>query len=68
MKNRIRCLKCNDLLHSKSRHDFQQCKCGAVFCDGGNDYQRLGYNSADDIAVVADDGTEKKLSEIDACN
>ena len=55
--NRIRCAKCRDLLHSKYRHDFQQCKCSAVFVDGGDDYCRMG-GETEDIIIVADDGTE----------
>jgi hypothetical protein len=42
MKNRARCKKCKDVIHSKYRHDFVSCKCGAIFVDGGNDYFRYG--------------------------
>lgn len=41
--NKIRCLNCNTILESKFRHDFQRCSCeNHTFCDGGNEYQRLG--------------------------
>ena len=40
--NKARCRKCNDIIESKFRHDFQQCKCGAIFVDGGKDYCRRG--------------------------
>lgn len=39
--NKIKCLKCNTILESKSVHDFQSCKCGN-FVDGGLDYCRIG--------------------------
>lgn len=42
MKNKCRCLKCNDVIESKHRHDFVRCKCGAIFTDGGYDYIRRG--------------------------
>lgn len=41
-KNSAQCLLCNDILESRHRHDFQRCKCGAVFVDGGKDYCRRG--------------------------
>jgi len=45
--NKARCKKCGDIIESKSRHDFQQCKCGAIFVDGGKDYCRRGGNPED---------------------
>lgn len=41
--NKAKCKKCGDVIHSKHRHDFVECKCGAIGIDGGNDYiRRLG--------------------------
>ena len=40
--NRAKCLKCGDIIVSKHHYDFQRCKCGAIFVDGGNDYWRCG--------------------------
>lgn len=45
LKNKIRCNYCGDVIESKYTHDFQQCKCGKVFVDGGKDYLRRGYPS-----------------------
>jgi hypothetical protein len=61
--NRIRCAKCKDLLHSKHRHDWVTCSCKAVYVDGGDDYCRLG-GRAENIIIVADDGTEKPFSDV----
>lgn len=36
------CLECGDIIESKHRHDFVQCKCGKSFLDGGEDYFRAG--------------------------
>lgn len=41
--NKVRCKKCNDIIESKHTHDFKVCRCGAIFIDGGNDYQRYGW-------------------------
>ena len=46
-RNAIRCLKCGDVIESKSVHDFQQCSCGACFVDGGGEYIRVGGNQED---------------------
>lgn len=36
------CALCGDVIESKHRHDFQKCKCGKSFLDGGDDYTRAG--------------------------
>lgn len=46
-KNKIKCKKCGDIIESKSRHDFVECKCKSVFTDGGLNYQRIGWPSGD---------------------
>ena len=38
----LKCLKCNDIIYSISRHDFKWCGCHSIFIDGGFDYQRFG--------------------------
>lgn len=38
--NKIRCIKCNDIIESFSTHDFKFCKCGTVAVDGGHEYLR----------------------------
>lgn len=47
VRNAIKCLKCGDVIESKSRHDWVQCSCGACFVDGGLDYMRVGGNYGD---------------------
>lgn len=42
--NRIKCLKCGDVIESNSVHDFKFCSCQACAVDGGHDYlRRLGH-------------------------
>lgn len=38
--NRAKCLKCGDIIESKSVHDFQTCSCGNLSVDGGHFYLR----------------------------
>lgn len=40
--SKLKCLLCDDIVESRHRHDWNQCKCGACFIDGGNDYLRVG--------------------------
>ena len=47
MGERIKCKKCGDILQSKYRHDFQMCKCGSCYRDGGDDYCRVGGKKED---------------------
>ena len=47
MGRKLRCIKCKDVVESRSVHDFQACKCGAIFIDGGNEYTRIGGHPED---------------------
>jgi len=40
LRNSGVCPSCGDELQSKNRHDFQECRCGKNFVDGGTDYIR----------------------------
>lgn len=42
-RNRAKCKKCEDVIESTYGHDFKQCKCGAIFVDGGRNYARRGW-------------------------
>ena len=41
---KIRCLKFNDIIESKSIHDCKRCKCGECSTDGGDVYHIIGGN------------------------
>ena len=47
-RNAVRCLRCNDQIESKHRHDFVTCSCGNISVDGGLAYQRLAGKALDD--------------------
>jgi hypothetical protein len=55
MRNRARCRKCGDVVESLHRHDFVACGCGAIFVDGGQDYQRAGFHDPDDFERIGED-------------
>ena len=38
--NRIKCLKCGDIITSETVHDFKWCSCHSCAVDGGTDYLR----------------------------
>ena len=40
----MECLKCNDIIFSRTRHDYRKCTCGAVSIDGGFDYVKTSGN------------------------
>lgn len=46
-RNRAQCLYCFDIVESAHRHDWQQCKCGALYVDGGLEYIRRGAANFD---------------------
>jgi hypothetical protein len=52
--NRIKCLKCGDIIESTYRHDFVQCSCGTCFVDGGHDYMRVGFKDYYDFEDLSE--------------
>ena len=53
MGGMIKCPCCGEVLHSISRHDFQQCSCfKGRYVDGGEDYMRVGGAEIDDIVII----------------
>ena len=42
--NGIKCLKCGDIIYSRSRHDFRWCSCESCAVDGGFDYLKIVGN------------------------
>lgn len=40
----IKCLKCGQIIFSRSRHDFHWCKCRSIAIDGGFDYLKVTGN------------------------
>lgn len=42
VRNAARCRLCDDVIESKTVHDWVSCKCGAIFVDGGHEYVHCG--------------------------
>jgi hypothetical protein len=61
VSNRARCLKCNDIIESKHRHDFVMCSCESIFVDGGTSYLRRGgtIENIQDLSEVVEVTDEK---------
>jgi len=56
ISNKAKCLKCGDVIESKSVHDFVTCSCGSLSVDGGKDYlRRVGnYGDFEDLSEIQD--------------
>lgn len=57
IRNAAKCNKCGDVIQSVSRHDFVECKCKAIYVDGGNEYLRSGGDRKDFVSLYV--GTNK---------
>lgn len=57
IRNAAKCNKCGDVIQSVSRHDFVECKCKAIYVDGGNEYLRSGGDRKDFASLYV--GTNK---------
>ena len=57
--NKAKCRLCGDIIESKHRHDYVECKCGEISVDGGKDYLRRGfkdyYNNFIDLSEVIEE-------------
>ena len=61
IRNAVQCKNCGDIIESTSRHDFRTCSCGKVSVNGGHDYLRRCYESADgyiDLSETIDSDDE----------
>lgn len=54
IRNRCKCTHCGDIIESKHRHDFVQCKCERIFTDGGTAYVRRGFHERGDIEDMSE--------------
>lgn len=44
--NKAQCLRCGDIVESKTRHDFVWCRCRSLAVDGGQDYLKRSFVDA----------------------
>jgi hypothetical protein len=62
--NAIKCLKCGDVIYSRSRHDFHWCSCESCAIDGGFDYMKITGNREDWESVQIDVFENKTDNEV----
>ena len=43
ISNKIQCKHCNEIIESKTTHNFVMCKCNTCGVDGGHSYLRRTY-------------------------
>lgn len=64
IRNRAKCKLCRDVIESTFRHDFVECKCRAIFVDGGKAYLRRGGKREDIIELSEFTDEEKNNSGV----
>ena len=65
--NAVICNTCGDRIVSTHRHHFNQCSCGGIAVDGGNEYlRRVGNIHGGYIDVSLYEGQEDELRKINA--
>jgi hypothetical protein len=53
ISNKIKCNYCKDIIESKYRHDFKECKCKRVSVDGGLDYLKRTFMESNDYEELS---------------
>jgi hypothetical protein len=48
----VQCNECGDVIFSRARHDFNSCSCGKSHIDGGFDYTKVSWGTANPPAHV----------------
>ena len=67
LRNMAKCLKCNETLESKHRHDYVSCSCGNLAVDGGKTYLRrafLDYSLIQELSEIEEEPTEELIEDI----
>lgn len=62
----VKCLRCGDIVYSRSRHDFRWCSCESVAIDGGqgNSYCKVtGQPDQFEMTKINVDATLEQLLE-----
>lgn len=54
LRNRARCRRCNQVIESRSQHDFVTCNCGAISVDGGTAYLRRCADDLNDVIEMSE--------------
>jgi poly-beta-hydroxyalkanoate depolymerase len=62
--NKAQCRLCEDIIESKSRHDYVRCSCGEIAVDGGTDYRKRSAGNLSNILELSEYHTEEFESSI----
>jgi hypothetical protein len=54
IKNKAQCKLCGDIIESKHRHDFVECKCKKFAVDGGLVYTRRIFDKYEDFIELSE--------------
>ena len=52
--NKARCRKCDEIVISAHRHDYQRCSCGRIAVDGGREYLKRAFIDQRDIEELTE--------------
>lgn len=52
--NKAKCKICGDVVISKDRHDFVECRCGEISVDGGQDYLKRGARNIENFIELSE--------------
>lgn len=52
--NKAQCRLCEDIIESKSGHDYQRCSCGEISVDGGKSYIKRSAKDLNNIIELSD--------------
>jgi poly-beta-hydroxyalkanoate depolymerase len=52
--NKAQCRLCEDIIESKSRHDYVRCSCGEIAVDGGTDYRKRSAGNLSNIIELSE--------------
>ena len=62
--NKAQCRLCEDIIESKSRHDYVRCSCGEIAVDGGTDYRKRSSGNLSNILELSEYHLEEFESSI----
>jgi hypothetical protein len=52
--NKAQCRLCEDIIESKSRHDYVRCQCGEIAVDGGTAYRKRSAGNLSNIIELSE--------------
>ena len=64
--NSAKCLLCQDVILSRSVHDFRSCKCGNISVDGGREYCHFNWKTDEwqDLCVEDDENHQTRREHL----